>query len=137
MTNFIKAITNPDKYSINLPINKIIADNKVDKMWIQELTDQIRAGKPVKSIVVVKHPDKDYFAVLDGHHRYWAYKELDKKTIKCAVVNDFIGLGFYLTKEGIFQPNPKITKYIRIPIKRFNKYICEFVKNPEKLFKKN
>jgi hypothetical protein len=119
MINFIKAITNPDKYSVDLPINKIIADNKVDKKWIQELTDNINSGKTLKSIVVVKHPDKDYFA------------------IKCAVVNDFIGLGFFLTKEGIFQPNPKITKYIRIPIKRFNRYIYEFVKNPEKLLKKN
>jgi hypothetical protein len=134
MTNFIKAITNPDKYSIEVPIHKIVADNKVDENWIQNIIVHLKSGKTVKSIVVVKHPDKDYFAVLDGHHRYWAQKELDMKTIKCAVVEDFIGLGFYLTKEGVFQPNPKITKYIRIPIKRFNQYIYEFIKNPEKLF---
>ena len=134
MTNFIKAITNPDKYSIEVPIHKIVADNKVDENWIQNIIVHLKSGKTVKSIVVVKHPDKDYFAVLDGHHRYWAQKELDMKTIKCAIVEDFIGLGFYLTKEGVFQPNPKITKYIRIPIKRFNQYIYEFIKNPEKLF---
>ena len=40
-----------------------------------------------------------------------------------------------LTKKGIFQPDPKITKYIRIPIKRFNKFIVDFVKNPEKMLK--
>jgi hypothetical protein len=136
MTNFINAITNPDKYAVELPINKIIADNKVDKKWIQNIIIHLKSGKPIKSIVVVKHPKKDYFAVLDGHHRYWALKELDINTIKCAVVEDYVGLGYYLTKEGAFQPNPKITKYIRIPIKRFNQYIYEFIKNPEKLFKK-
>ena len=136
MTNLLKAISNPNKYAIELPINKIVADNKIEKKGIQKIINDIESGKSIKSIVVVKHPEKEYFAVLDGHHRYWALRELGKSTIKCAVVEDSIGLGFYLTKEGVFQPNPIITKHIRIPIKRFNQYFINFLKNPEKLFKK-
>ena len=137
MINFLKAVSNPDKYAIELPISKIVADNKVEVKWVQQIINDIKCGKSIKSIVVVKHPEKEYFAVLDGHHRFWALKELGMSTIKCAVVGDSIGLGFYLTKEGVFQPNPIITKYIRIPIKRFNQYIIDFLKNPEKFFRKS
>jgi hypothetical protein len=136
MTNFFKIISNPDKYSTDLPLKKIIANNKVDKQGIQRITNNIKSGESIKSIVVVKHPEEEYFAVLDGHHRFWAFKELGIPTIKCAVVEDNIGLGFYLTKEGVFQPDPKITRYIRIPLKRFNQYITDFLKAPEKLIKK-
>ena len=107
----------------------------MDTQGIKKIIKQIKLGKSIKSIVVVKHPKKEYYAVLDGHHRFWALKILGRTTIKCAIVEDYLGLGFYLTKEGIFQPNPKITKYIRIPLKRFNQYIIDFIKSPEKMFK--
>jgi hypothetical protein len=119
-----------------LPIDKIVADYKVDIKGIKKIINEINAGNSIKSIVVVKHPEKEYYAVLDGHHRFWAFKELGISTIKCAVVEDSIGLGFHLTKEGAFQPNPAITKYIRIPLKRFNRYFIDFLKDPEKLFRK-
>ena len=96
---------------------------KVDEQGIKRIINKVKSGESIKTIVVVKHPEKEYFAVLDGHHRFWALKELGISTIKCAVVEDNIGLGFYLTKEGVFQPDPKITKYIRIPLKRFNQYM--------------
>ena len=133
MSNILKTILKPDKYSVELPLNMIVADNKVEEEWIQKIIADIRTGQKIKSIVVVKHPKKDFFAVLDGHHRYWAYKKLKFPKIKCAVINDIYGLGFYLTKKGIFQPDPRITKYIRIPIKRFNKFIVDFIKNPENM----
>jgi hypothetical protein len=136
MVNFFKAYSHPDKYSIDLPLEKIVAVDKVDMGGIQRIIHKVKSGESIKTIVVVKHPEKEYFAVLDGHHRFWALKELGMSTIKCAVVEDSIGLGFYLTKKGVFQPNPKITKYIRIPLKRFNQYITDFIKTPEKLIKK-
>ena len=90
----------------------------------------------IKAIVVVKHPKKDYYAVLDGHHRFWAQKTLGYATIKCAVIEDFFGLGFHMTKNGIFQPDPRFTRYVRIPLKRFYSYITEFIKDPENSLKK-
>jgi hypothetical protein len=91
----------------------------------------IKTGEKIKAIVVVKHPKKDFYAVLDGHHRFWAQKISGKKSIKCAVVEDFFGLGYHMTKNGLFQPDPRFTKFIRIPLKRFYSYINEFIKDPE------
>jgi len=127
---------NPDKYAVQLPIRTIIADGKIDKEGIKRYKTLIQSGASIKSLLVVKHPKKEFYAVLDGHHRYWAYKELGYHEIRCAIVKDYIGLGFYITKEGGFQPDPKITKYIRIPLKQFNQYMTDFIKNPETFFQK-
>ena len=56
--------------------------------------------------------------------------------IKSAVIEDFFGLGFHLTKNGIFQPDPRLTKYIRIPLKRIYSYITEFIEEPETIITK-
>jgi hypothetical protein len=136
MANFFKAYINPNKYSKILPIQKIIADSKIDKKYVKKIVNIIKSGEKIKAIVVVKHPKKNYYAVLDGHHRYWAFKILKIPYIKCAVVEDFFYIGFYMTKNGLLQPDPRITKYIRIPLKRFYLYINNFIRNPEKLIKK-
>ena len=136
MVNFFKAYIKPNKYAINIPIHKIISDSKIDKNGVNRIIKIIESGKKTKAIVVVKHPKKDYYAVLDGHHRYWAYRILRYRFIKCAIIEDFFYLGFYMTKNGLLQPDPRITKYIRIPLKRFYIYINDFIRNPEKLLKK-
>lgn len=133
MINFLKAYTNPNKYAQNVNTKKIVADTKVDFDGVNRLIKIIESGVELKSIVIVKHPKKDYYAVLDGHHRFWAYKILNYKRIKCAVIEDIFGIGFHLTKNGYFQPDPKITKYIRIPLKRIYSYMTEFINQPEKL----
>jgi hypothetical protein len=135
MVNLLKAYSNPDKYAEDIPIDKIVADLKVDIEGVNRLIDIIESGEMIKTIVVVKHPKDNYYAVLDGHHRFWAQKILRYPIVKCAVVEDFFGLGFHMTKNGIFQPDPKFTKYVRIPLKRFYSYITEFIKEPEKLLK--
>jgi hypothetical protein len=135
MATFLKAYTNPDKYAQHILTKKIIADSKVDFTGVNRIIEQIESGKKIKSIVTVKHPKKEYYAVLDGHHRFWAQKILGYNKISCAVIEDFFGLGFNLTKNGIFQPDPKITKYIRIPLKRIYSYITEFITEPEKIIK--
>jgi hypothetical protein len=136
MVSFLKAYTNPNKYAEYISTKKIIADIKVDLQGINRIIEQIESGKYIKSIVIVKHPKKEYYAVLDGHHRFWAQKILGFKKIKCAVIEDFFGLGFHLTKNGIFQPDPIITKYIRIPLKRIYSYMTEFIDEPENIIKK-
>lgn len=133
MVNFFKAYSNPDKYSIEISLEKIVADEKVDLEGVQRFINEIESGENIKAIVVVKHPKREFYAVLDGHHRFWAQKKLGFTKINCAVVEDFFGLGFKMTKDGMFQPDPKITKYIRIPLKRFYSYINNFIKNPEKV----
>jgi len=129
MTDFIRAYTMPEKYAIKLQISKIVCDEKVDPDYVQHLI--IKGGKlPAKPIVVVKHPKKEVYAVLDGHHRFWAAKLSGVKTIPAAVVDDYDGLLFELTKSGSLQPPPEFTKYIRVPIKLFVDYIAEFLRNP-------
>ena len=136
MVSFLKAYTNPDKYANFILIKKIVADLKVDLDGINRIIFEIESGKDIKAIVIVKHPKKDYYAVLDGHHRFWAYKILGYEKIKCAIIEDFFGIGFHLTKNGIFQPDPKITKYIRVPLKRIYKYLMDFIEEPESIIKK-
>ena len=133
MVNLFKAYSNPDRYAEEIPLDKIVADLKVDVEGVNRIINMIESGEIIKTIVVVKHPKKNYYAVLDGHHRFWAQKALCYSNVKCAVVEDFFGLGFHMTKNGIFQPDPKFTKYVRIPLKRFYSYITEFIKDPEKL----
>ena len=136
MVTFLKAYTNPNKYAQYIITKQIVADIKVDLDGVNRLINQIESGRELKAIVIVKHPKKEYYAVLDGHHRFWAQKILGYNKIKCAVIEDIFGIGFHLTKNGIFQPDPKITKYIRIPLKRIYSYIAEFIDEPEKIINK-
>jgi hypothetical protein len=82
--------------------------------------------------VVIKHPDRELYAVLDGHHRFEAVKKKGLKTIRAAVVDDYTGLGFELTKQGVFQPSAEFTRYIRVPLKRFAEDMRRFFFEPEK-----
>ena len=136
MVTFLKAYTNPNKYAQYIITKQIVADIKVDLDGVNRLINQIESGRELKAIVIVKHPKKEYYAVLDGHHRFWAQKILGYNKIKCAVIEDIFGIGFHLTKNGIFQPDPKITKYIRIPLNRIYSYIYEFIDEPEKIINK-
>ena len=129
MTDFINAYTMPEKYAIELPLSEIVCDEKIDPDYVQHLMD--KGGEaPAKPIVVVKHPKKKSYAVLDGHHRFWAAKLSGEKTIRASVVDDYDGLLFELTKSGSLQPPPEFTKYVRVPIKLFIDNIMEFLKNP-------
>ncbi len=129
MTDFINAYLTPEKYAIELTLSEIVCDEKIDPDYVQHLIDK-KSETPTKPIVVVKHPTKKIYAVLDGHHRFWAAKRVGAKTISAAVVDDYDGLLFELTKSGSLQPPPEFTKYIRVPIKLFVDYIAEFLKNP-------
>jgi len=128
MTNLIFAYTLPEKYAIEIPIEKVVSDEKIDIEYVRSMVVLCDEFKP---IVVIKHPSEDIYAVLDGHHRFAAARLKGSSKIKAAIVDDYIGLGFELTKIGAFQPTPEFTRYVRLPLKRFIQFMEEFLKNPE------
>lgn len=142
----------PEKYSVPLPIDQIVADAKVDVDGVIRYKEQLAAGKQLRPIVVVKHPHKDLYAVVDGHHRFFAQIEFGQKDIDCAVIQDFVGFMFQLTKDGWLQPHPAFTKHVRVPILEFHQkldqsinqdlrqnlkqFLADFNQNPETLIEK-
>jgi hypothetical protein len=120
-------LRNPEKYSEDIRTEKIVADSKVYSMGVKRYEDKIRHGEDVGTIIVIKHPKKELYAVLDGHHRYWAQKKMGIKKIKCAVIRDHIGLLFSATEDGLLQPTREFTKYVRVPFKKIESYLYRFM----------
>ena len=82
MVTFLKAYTNPNKYAQYIITKQIVADIKVDLDGVNRLINQIESGRELKAIVIVKHPKKEYYAVLDGHHNrryFWYWVSFNKK----------------------------------------------------------
>ena len=125
MTDLLRAYATPDEYTVVLPIDEIVCDNNVDFEYAENLS-KYDVSK-MTPIIVIKHPSKQLYAVLDGHHRFNATKLRGMRTIRAVVVDDYIGLGFDLTSKGVFQPSAELTKYIRVPIKRFVEYLRGFL----------
>lgn len=122
-------LVNPQKYARPIEINKILADTKVSRQGIEYYKEKIRANEPIDPIVVVKHPRQDLYAVLDGHHRYWAYRELGKKTINSAVAEDYSSVIFYLTEHGYLQPSAETTERLRQPAKKLHENLKQFLED--------
>jgi len=116
-----------------IDIEEIVADRKVYGKGVEHYIQAIKSGKEIRPLLVVKHPKKNLYAVLDGHHRYWAQKETGVKNVKCIVILDSVGPLFFFTKEGYLQPTPLFTEYIRVPFKKMKNYLEEFLRSPEKL----
>ena len=135
----LDVFVNPDKYKQKISVYKIVVDPKVSRRGIKRYKLMVSKGKSLGTIIVIKHPRKDVYAVVDGHHRFYAQLEYGFKEVDCAVVGNFSSFMFYLTKDGWFQPSKEVTEYLRIPALRFKKdlekYLNKFLKNPEK-FKK-
>jgi hypothetical protein len=133
----IDVFTKPSKYLKQLPLEKIVADTKVYRQGVERYKEKIAKGEDIPPIIVVKHPTKDIYAVLDGHHRYYAYVELGKKEVECALAGDFSRVIFYMTQHGLFQPHSEITKHIRVPALRFNEnvkqFLSDFSKDPYRI----
>jgi|GEM_PF-3480259 len=60
----------PWKYVVRLPLEKLTADPKVSLQGVEFYKQKIVNGEKLRPIIVVKHPRKDAYAVLDGHHRF-------------------------------------------------------------------
>jgi hypothetical protein len=132
----VDVFSNPEKYLVRLPIEKIIADTKVSREGVEKYKQKIKNGEKVAPIIVIKHPRYEVYAVLDGHHRYYAYLELGKKVVNCAFAGDFSSVFFFMTKQGYFQPKTQIREEIRKPIpflhENIEEYLHDFLKDPNK-----
>ena len=120
---------NPDKYAVCLPIEKLVADSKVSRKGIEIYKKKILENQKINPIIVVKHPRKDLYAVLDGHHRYYAYLELNRKEVDCALAGDYSSVIFYMTQHGYLQPTPEFTEGVRQPVIRFHQNLKQFLTN--------
>ena len=120
---------NPNKYAVRLPLEKLVADSKVSRQGIEIYKQRILQNEKIGPLIVVKHPRKDLYAVLDGHHRYFAFFEMGIKEIDCALAGDYSSVIFYLTQHGYFQPTPEITESIRHPAIRLHQNLKQFLTN--------
>jgi hypothetical protein len=123
----VDVFLHPHKYAVCLPLEKLVADFKVSKQGVDMYKQKILSDQKISPIIVVKHPRRDLYAVLDGHHRYYAYLELGKKDINCALAGDYSSVIFYLTKHGYFQPSPEITEGLRQPAIRLHQNLKQFL----------
>ena len=117
----------PAKYAVCLPIEKVVADSKVSRHGVELYKQKIRRQEKIRPIIVVKHPRKELYAVLDGHHRYYAVLEMGKKEIDCALAGDYSSVIFYLTEHGYFQPTAEVTEGIRQPAIRLHQNLKQFL----------
>ena len=125
----IDVFANPEKYLVRLPIDKIVADTKVDPETIAMYKKKIENGERIAPLIVVKHPKYDVYAVLDGHHRYYALLELGKKEIDCALAGDFSSVVFYMTEHGYFQPKPETKEEDQKKIIHLHENVQDFLHN--------
>ncbi|MCL2360071.1 MAG: ParB N-terminal domain-containing protein [Nitrososphaerota archaeon] len=119
----------PAKYAVLLPIEKLVADSKASEQGIDVYKQKILENQKINPIVVVKHPRRDVYAVLDGHHRYYAYLKLGKKEVECALAGDYSSVIFYLTEHGYFQPSPGFTEGLRQPAIKLHQNLKQFLIN--------
>jgi hypothetical protein len=123
----VDVFLHPNKYAVCLPTEKLVADSKVSRQGIKVYKQKIVEKQKINPLIVVKHPRKDLYAVLDGHHRYYAYLELGRKEITCALAGDYSSVIFYLTQHGYFQPSPEFTECLRQPAIRLHRNLKQFL----------
>ncbi|HUK50893.1 MAG TPA: ParB N-terminal domain-containing protein [Terriglobales bacterium] len=132
----IDVFRNPSKHLKRLPLEKIVADTRVYREGVDRYKEKIAKGDSVPPIIVVKHPTKEVYAVLDGHHRYYAYVELGREEIDCALAGNVSAVVFHMTEHGVFQPPSGLTEHIRVPAFEFNakvkQFLSDFSKDPDK-----
>jgi len=133
----IDVFVHPENHLICVPTQQIIADTKVSRTIVELYKQKVTKGESILPIVVLKNPGKDLYAVLDGHHRYFAYRELRKKEITCAFAGDFSGLVFTMARYGFFQPAVEIREYTTLIIHvGVSNYVGKVLKPPRIFFQK-
>ena len=78
---------------VNIPANQLVGFEPDDKMNqpksksnVEKIVAGIKQGAKLPPLLVRKY--KNGYQVLDGHHRFWAYKLSGVKSIPCQIVPD-------------------------------------------------
>lgn len=78
---------------VNIPSNKLVGFEPDDKMNqpkskanVEKIVAGLKQGAELPPLLVRKY--KNGYQVLDGHHRFWAYKLLGVKSIPVQIVPD-------------------------------------------------
>jgi hypothetical protein len=102
----VKLYTDPDYFGaevddtgfdslpvVNIPVNKLVGFEPDSKMHqpksqanVEKIVAGLKKGDRLPPILVRKY--RDGYQVLDGHHRFWAYKSLGIKSIPSRIVPD-------------------------------------------------
>ncbi|MCK4443351.1 MAG: ParB N-terminal domain-containing protein [Thermoplasmata archaeon] len=135
--DIIRAVSFPEKYKETLPIDRIVAEKKVDEEGVLHYRDKLENGYVTKPLIVLKHPKEEIYAVLDGHHRFEAMRSVGLEEVPAVVVDAYVEPVFIMTKKGYFQPTPAITKYVRIPFWKFVAYMRQFLDDPWQMLSKD
>ena len=76
---------------VNIPANQLVGFEPDDKMNqpkskanVKKIVAGLKQGDKLPPLLVRKY--KDGYQVLDGHHRFWAYKLLGVKSIPAQIV---------------------------------------------------
>jgi len=79
--------------AVNIPTNQLVGFEPDDKMNqpkskanVEKIVADLKKGDKLPPILVRKY--KNGYQVLDGHHRFWAYKLLGVKSIPSRIVPD-------------------------------------------------
>ena len=99
-------------------VKKLHISEKTSGNGVKRYEDKIDAGKYIDPIVAIGRPWDGQRVVLDGSHKAKAYKNKNVEKVLCTVYYDYFGIGYFLVKEGLFQPAVAVTKHIRDPLKR-------------------
>lgn len=146
----VKMFTNPEYMGsdVDMSVGKGLPTNQIkldkiylfepqDKMeipssreWVQKLVSDIKNGKELKPIFVRTY--KDGYQIIDGHHRYQAYKLANKDTIPAKIIpNKYIQIikeeikkiifenyqTFFPKEQEYFQTGPSYEEYIKNMLK--------------------
>ncbi len=94
-----------EKNAIDIPIGKLFKnqpDDQGDKekgynKMVNDITKKTKDNKKFTPLIVTKEGKK--YRIIDGHHRYDAFKKLGKEKIKCIVIPEKDVEFKYLTKK--------------------------------------
>jgi len=114
---------------VNIPVNQLVGFEPDDKMNqpkskanVEKIVMGLKRGDKLPPLLVRKY--KNGYQVLDGHHRFWAYKLVGTKTIPVQVVpdSDIEEKSQQVVSEA--TPFPKSNDYIADELDKLQQY-CE------------
>jgi len=113
----------PDEYTRWVNIDQLECDTVIHKPKLRKFVELMKDKKmrfpPIQAIKHPLWPKVKRYAVLNGHHRYFAYRVLKRKRIQAILVEGgSYGILYELTKRGVFQVNDTYQAVIRNPIEK-------------------